>query len=202
MIRYAVIAVFCCWITLASAQDYEAGLQKAGAYIKEERFAEAIDELKVLIERLQARIADELIAAFPEPLDGWERGEVVFQQVGMSVFGGGLSLTAEYTGARNHKIDIQIITKSPMIEGLAVVLQNSEISAPEQELIQFDDYKGLLRLQSSAGQGDIKMIIGTETLVTITARDFSDSTLLRATLLDYADALLSSEIPRIAGNKQ
>jgi hypothetical protein len=89
-----------------------------------------------------------------------------------------------------------------MIEGLALLMQDSQIASPQQELIDIDGYKGLLQLQPDSGQGDVKMILGKETLVTITARNFPDSRRARVALLDYVDAVFASEIPRIAGDKE
>ena len=201
MRRYGWIAALLFSFTILTAQEYEAELEKTRKFIEEERFAAAIDELKALIERLQSRIADELIAAFPGPLDDWRRSDVVFQQVGMSVYGGGLSLTAQYTGDGKNKVEIQIITKSPMVEGLAVLLQSNDFSSPDQETVDIAGYQCLVQLNSSSRQGDLKMILGTETLATVTARDFSDSTRMRTALLDYAGAIVASAIPRITGRK-
>jgi hypothetical protein len=198
-LNLAFVVVMGMNLAVVMPQAYDNQFQKAQQFIEEEKYAAAIDELKSVIETLQARIADELVDAFPAARNGWSRTAVEVQQVGLSVYGGGLSLTARYKSENNEELEIQIITRSPMVEGLAVLMESGGFAASGQELQDIGGHKCLLDIPQSGDRGDLKMIVGSETLTTISARRVSDPTRVRTLLIDYAEAIAASAIARIAG---
>jgi len=141
----------------------------------------AIDYASQLI---QQKKGEKLESMLPKPLDGWKAQEATSQAVGAAMMGGGLSAERSYS-KESSTVDIQIITDSPIMQGMMMMFSNPMLAASDGGKLQkIGRQKAIVKYDAQNKSGDINVVVANRFLVTIEGRDVS-----AADLKAYAKAV-------------
>lgn len=145
-------------------------------------FAGAAGELEFAAAQIRQLRAGEISAALPEALPGWTADDAETAAMGASMFGGGTSASRSYE-KNSSRVDINIVTDSPMLQSLAMLLNNPMLlSSSGQKLIRVQGNKAALEWDDDGGS--INVVILGSVLVTINGSD-----LTKDELMAYAEAV-------------
>lgn len=162
------------------SQAIQEGLQ---AYEKGNN-SEAISQLNYASQLIAQKKGGELETLFPAPLPGWEAEKATSQAAGAAMFGGGISAERSYT-KENASIHIQIMTDSPMLQGVMMMLSNPMIAASDGgKLVKVNDQKGLLKYDPNTKDGNLNLVIANRFLITLEGNEVSKND-----MMDYAQAI-------------
>ncbi len=145
-------------------------------------FAGAAGELEFAAAQIRQLRAGEISAALPEPLAGWNAETAETASMGASMFGGGTTASRSYNKDQSN-VDVNIVTDSPMLQSLAMMLNNPMIlSSSGQKLIRVAGNKAALDWNDDSGT--INVVVLGSVLVTI-----DGSNLTEDELMAYAEAV-------------
>ena len=140
----------------------------------------AIDYASQLI---QQKKGEKLESMLPKPLDGWKAQEATSQAVGTAMMGGG-SAERSYS-KESSTVDIQIITDSPIMQGMMMMFSNPMLAASDGGKLQkIGRQKAIVKYDAQNKSGDINVVVANRFLVTIEGSDVS-----AADLKAYAKAV-------------
>lgn len=145
-------------------------------------FAGAAGELEFAAAQIRQLRAGEIAAALPEPLPGWTAEDAETAAMGAAMFGGGTTASRNYT-KDDSSIDVNIVSDSPMIQSLAMMLNNPMMmSGSGQKLIRVQGNKAALEWEGSSGS--INVLIMGSVLVTVEGYEVTEDDLVQ-----YAEAV-------------
>ena len=145
-------------------------------------FAGAAGELEFAAAQIRQLRAGEISAALPEPLPGWTGEEAETASMGASMFGGGTTANRSYYKDEGNA-DVSIVTDSPMLQSLAMMLNNPMIlSGSGQKLIRVAGNKAALEWDDDSGS--INVVVMGSVLVTV-----NGSNITQDELMAYAEAV-------------
>ena len=105
----------------------------------------AVEELEFALAQMRQQKAENLTKIFPKAPSGWEAEKPKAQSAGRALLGGGINVTQVYKQGRGDgTVTMEVVTDSPFIQTLAMVLANPMI-------MQGDDHGRLIRLHGEKG---------------------------------------------------
>jgi hypothetical protein len=111
----------------ARADDVTEQIDQALAAYQKHDLPVAVAALEAAANLLRQTEADALKAVLPPPPSGWNADQVDTSAVGVAMLGGGTTVGRTYhNGAQ--QVEVQIITDSPMLQGMAALI-NSPLAA-------------------------------------------------------------------------
>jgi hypothetical protein len=124
------------------------------------------EDLTYALQLLNQQRAETLKAFLPEPLDGWELRESKGSSNagGMALFGGGLTASAEYRRERD-RIEVQIISDSPMISSMAMIFNNPAALGAQGKIKRIGREKVLIK-----NNGEMQTLIDNRIMVQVSGR--------------------------------
>jgi len=162
-------------------------LYKAGDY------AGAAGELEFAAAQIRQLRAGEISGALPEPLTGWTAEDAETAAMGAGMFGGGTSASRSYEKG-DARVDVQILTDSPMLQSLAMLINNPMLmSGSGQKLVRIQGNKGALEWNEDSGS--LNVVVGGTVLVQV---DGSNCT--ADDLTSYAEAVDYELIKKLLAN--
>ena len=166
------------------ADDVTDSIDEATEAYKSGDVASAVENLNYAVQLLQQMKGDSLAKLLPEPLDGWEAKEAESTAVGAAMFGGGLTAERSYTKDKS-RIDIQIVTDSPVLQGMMAMFSNPMFAASSGgKMTKINKQKAIVKLDKSGKGGEIQMMIKNRYMVTLDGSRVSEDE-----LLEYAGAI-------------
>jgi hypothetical protein len=168
----------------ATADEILDQINQAIQLYKSGDFAGAASELEFATAQIRQLRAGEVSGALPQPLSGWTARDAETAAMGAAIFGGGTSASRSYEKG-DARIDIQIMTDSPMLQAVTMMLNNPMIlSGSGQKLIRVKGNKASLEWDGS--QGTINVVVLGNMLVTVEGRDCTQDDLTAyAEAVDY-----------------
>jgi hypothetical protein len=156
-------------------------------------YAGAASELEYAAMQIRQMQAGRIADALPQPLSGWQAEDVETAALPGMARGGGSSAGREYTKG-DTSVEIQIMVDAPMIQGLAMMMNNPMIAAGSgNKLIKVKGQKALLQYDAGDHSGELQILVGGNVLVTVNGSDVSQEDLQA-----YADAVDYELILKIA----
>lgn len=142
------------------SDQIESGLK---AY-QEKDYKLALDELKYAEAQLQEKVNQENAVLLPEPLEGWEAGEVKTTSMGMA--GGGTMMSREYTRGK-EKLKIEIAANSPLLNMMTMMMKNPMLmsSNPDASPYRYKRTKGMIEIKRN--KMDTKLMLAGQILVSL-----------------------------------
>lgn len=126
--------------------------------------ASGLDFAAQQIRQLQAGRVSE---ALPAPLEGWEAHDPETSAMGAAFFGGGISAGRSYEKG-DARIEIQILSDTPMLQGALMLLNNPMlVSSSGQKLTRVKGNKALVEYDKTDQSGEMSIVIMNTVLVTI-----------------------------------
>ena len=168
----------------ASADEIIEQIQQAIELYQAGDFAGAAGELEFAAAQIRQLRAGELSGALPEPLAGWTADDVETAAMGAAMFGGGTSASRSYS-QDSANVDVQILTDSPMLQSLAMMLNNPMIlSGSGQKLVRVEGNKAALEWDGDSGA--VNVVVMGSVLVTVSGNDCTEDDLMGyAKAVDY-----------------
>lgn len=147
------------------ADEVEDSVKEAMEYYKDGDFSSAAGSLEYAAQLIRQKKGGQLEAFLPQPLPGWTAEEASSQALGAAMLGGGV--TAERTFNKGEsRITVQIITDSPMMQGMMMLFTNPMFAASDGgKLEKIKGQKAIVK--HSAGDGDVKIMVANRFLVSI-----------------------------------
>ena len=116
---------------------------------------------------IQQKKGKALESFLPEPLTGWTAEDATSQVTGAAMFGGGVTVEREYRKG-SSSITIQIITDSPIMQGVMMMFSNPMFAASEGgKLEKIGRQKAIVKFDPANKDGDIKIVVANRFLVSI-----------------------------------
>lgn len=143
--------------------------------------SQAVEELQFTIAQIQQLQFEQLKKAFPEPFDGWEADEPEGTAAGMALLGGGIAISRDYRKREaNESVDISIMAGSPFLQSILMFLQNPALLAaqPGSKIIRIHGKKAILKFSSQDKEGELSLVVGTKTLLTIGGSEIDDPSIV------------------------
>jgi len=171
-------------------------IENAKKLYEEGSYSRAVSELKAAIASIQSLQADGLKDAFPKPLPGWSADEPVSAQAGMQFLGGGIAIRRRYRREGGEgEVEIGIVTESPLLQSVMMLLSNPLFTAADKSKskVTVGNYSGILEFYN--GKGELDLVVGTKTLVTVGGSSIDDGEILRR----YAEKIDFDRIRSVVG---
>ncbi len=153
-------------------------IEKALQEYKDQNYSNAATDLDYASQLIRQKKGEALAAFLPEAMAGWTTGEGTSQVTAVSLFGGGLTAEREYT-KDTAKINITILTDSPLLQPMIMMFSNPIFAASAGQFELINGYKGITKYQNNSG--DVNIVVNNRFLVTVKGQLIS-----REELLDYA----------------
>ncbi len=153
-------------------------IEKALDEYKKQNYSSAATNLDYASQLIRQKKGEALSAFLPEALEGWTANESKSQVTAASLFGGGLTAERDYS-REDAKINIAIITDSPLLQPMIMMFSNPIFAASAGRFELINGYKGIIKHQNN--NGDVNIVVNNRFLVTVKGRNVSEET-----LVDYA----------------
>ena len=155
-------------------------IESARKLYRDGRYSRAVSELKAAAAEIQLLQADKLKKALPKPLSGWSADEPTSVRAGMQFLGGGIAIVRQYHLKESEgEIEIGVVTESPLLQSVMMFLSNPLFIAEDRskETINLGNYSGIVEF--SEGKGELDLLVGTKTLVTVKGSSIEDTKILK-----------------------
>ena len=168
----------------AAADEIVEQIQQAIELYQAGDFAGAAGELEFAAAQIRQLRAGELSGALPEPLAGWTADDAQTAAMGAAMFGGGTSASRSYN-QESASVEVQILTDSPMLQSLAMMLNNPMIlTSSGQKLVRVQGNKAALEWDGDSGA--VNVVVMGSVLVTVNGDNCTEDDLMGyANAVDY-----------------
>jgi len=192
----AGFVVLSCMYTSLWADDVTDTVEEAMAAYKKGEYKKAGEDLAYALEIINQKKGNNLKSLFPEPLAGWNADEAQAQSGG--IYGGGTLLSRYYRKAPSsddvespeQSVSIEFIMDSPMMQGVIMMMSNPAIATADGgELTRVKREKAVVKYDRESRTGDVKMVIDSRILITVTGNDVS-----KEEMMAYVDAIRFEEL--------
>lgn len=173
-----------CYMGVAVADDVTDTIQEAIDYYNEGDLVEAANTLDYASQLIRQKRSGNLEDFLPEPLTGWSAKDVESQAAGAAYLGGMISAKRSYRKEQSS-ITIEIITDSPMIQSMVMMLSNpAYATADGGRLAKIERQKAVIKYKPSNKSGEINIVVAKKYLVNVKGLNINE-----ADLVDYASAI-------------
>lgn len=184
---FLILVAMLAGVTYARAADTDPVLEtveEAMAYYADGDYAGAAGSLDYAAQLIRQKRGEGMTALLPDPLDGWAAADATSQAAGAALFGGGTSAERAYTRG-DASVSIKIMTDSPMLQGVAMMLNNPMFaSADGGKLERINKQKALVKYDAEDRSGSISLMVAGTVLVTLEGDDVE-----LEDLMAYAEAV-------------
>lgn len=159
------------------ADDVTDSIQEATAAYESGDIATAVDSLNYAVQLLQQMKGASLAELLPEPLDGWSAEDAESASVGAAMFGGGLTAERSYRKDKSA-VDIQIVTDSPMLQGMMAMFSNPMFAASSGgKMTKINGQKVILKYDQGSKDGEVQIMVKNRYMVTVSGDNVSEDEL-------------------------
>jgi len=156
----------------AGAQRLDPQLQEIRTLIREKRFPLALESLRLIARQIQDLRLETVAPAFPAAPAGWMALPALSLLEEDEIWSNRIAAQRSYVAAPGPaRVDLTIDVNTPF--GPAVALSFNPIvltGDPLSRLVPIGSEKALLRFNPDTGEGELRVLIGRETLVTVRGR--------------------------------
>ena len=171
-------------VSSAEEDDVVNSINEGMEFYKNGEFAEATSSLNYAVQLIQQKKGESLSGLLPEPLDGWAAEEAQSQAAGAAMFGGGVTAERSYS-KDNSRISIQIVTDSPMLQGVMMMFSNPMFATADGgKMVRIGRQKAIVKFTPEDESGDLQMVVNNRFLVTVEGSGVSNDD-----LVNYAKAI-------------
>jgi hypothetical protein len=181
-----LLIVFMAFSGLGYADEVTDSINDALKYYQDGEYTDAIEDLSYALQLIKQKKAKELEAFLPKPLGGWTAQQSSSQAAGTAMFGGGITAERKYSRGPSS-MTVQIITNSPMMQGVMMMLSNPMFAASDGgRLEKIGRQKAIVKFDPTHKQGEIKMVVANRFFVLIKGHGITEEDLKGyAKAIDY-----------------
>ena len=175
-----------CYMGQAVADEVTDSIQEAIDYYNEGDFVEAANTLDYASQLIRQKRSGNLEDFLTEPLTGWSAKDVESQVAGAAYLGGMISAKRSYRKEQSS-ITIEIITDSPMIQSMVMMLSNpAYATADGGKLAKIERQKAVIKYKPSNKSGEINIVVAKKYLVNVKGLNINEADLVAyASAIDY-----------------
>lgn len=173
----------------AGAQGLDPQLQEIRTLIREKRFPLALESLRLVAQQIQDLRMEIVAPAFPTAPAGWTALPALSLLGEEEIWGSRITAQKAYVAAPGPaRVDLTIDVHSPF--GPAVAMSFNPIvlaGDPLSRVVPIGSEKALVRFTPDTGEGELRILVGRETLVTARGRGIGSPEILLdlARRIDY-----------------
>jgi len=190
----AVLLVSFCLSISCYADDITDQITQALGLYKQDKYSEAVSELRFAIGQIHGLQAEKIKLSLPKPLSGWKGAESESSQSSMTIMGGGLAVSKEYTKGE-QSVNIEIVTESPLLQTVMMFIANPMFVEKGKKLIKVGSHKAVIEYNNTDMNGNLQIVVGNKTLVTVNGSSIPDKNIL----IEYANKIDFEKIKQIVG---
>ncbi len=162
--------------TTTMADDILDTMQEAMTSYKKGDYVQTKDDLEYVMELLKQKKGESIKTLLPDALSGWEAQEAQSESAGSGMFGGGSTISRVYTKGKS-KIVIDIVTDSPLLQGLGAVLGNP-MFANGGKLKRIKREKAIIKYNNKRKSGDVTIMLDKRFLITVKGTKVNEEDLI------------------------
>jgi hypothetical protein len=182
----ALTLVVTTWTTSPRADEIRDSINEALQNYKDGNYTDAVANLNYASQLIQQKKGEDLQALLPAPLKGWTADDASSQAMGAAMLGGGVTAERRYHKDDNS-INIQVVTDSPVLQGVMMMLSNPMFAASDGGKVQrINQQKAIVKYEADSRSGSIQIVVANRFLVTIEGNDVAKEDLeAYAKAMDY-----------------
>ncbi len=166
------------------ADDVTDSIGEAMDAYKDGEYTEAVESLNYASQLIQQKKGEGLTSFLPKPLKGWSAKDAESKAMGAAMFGGGVTAERRYTKGKG-RIDVKIITDSPMMQGVMMMFSNPMFASSDGgKLEKIKRQKSIVKYNEAREKGEIKIVVAKRFLVTVEGKKIA-----KEDLMGYAKAI-------------
>jgi hypothetical protein len=112
----------------ASDSEINDAIDAATKHYKAGELSQAIAQLDYASTLIRQEKGEQVKLAFPPPPAGWQAEDASSEVAGAAMFGGGISASRAYYNDE-HRIEMQLMMDSPMLQAFSMMLSNPSMIA-------------------------------------------------------------------------
>ncbi len=149
-------------------------LDQAKRLYEEGDIAGALAELEFATQALRAKIAEALVASFPEPPPGW-RVERTEESGGGLAFLGGSAVKRTYRRDAGGSVEAQILTGGGLLQGFAQMMANPQVLAaqPGAKRVRIGRESAVVTFDGAQRSGQLVVDLGGKGTLLLQGSDLS-----------------------------
>lgn len=160
------------------ADDVTDSINEALKQYGKGEFADAVQSLDYAAQLIRQKKGGQLEAFLPKPISGWKAEEAKSQAMGSAMFGGGVTAERAYVKG-DSRVDVKIITDSPMMQGMMMMFSNPMLATSDGgKLEKINGEKAIVKYSNENKSGNINVVIAGRFLVTVDGNDVSRSDMI------------------------
>lgn len=155
------------------ADDVTDSINEALKQYGKGEFADAVQSLDYAAQLIRQKKGGQLEAFLPKPISGWKAEEAKSQAMGSAMFGGGVTAERSYVKG-DSRVDVKIITDSPMMQGMMMMFSNPMLATSDGgKLEKINGEKAIVKYSNENKNGNINVVIAGRFLITVEGNDVS-----------------------------
>lgn len=156
----------------AAAQEIDPQLQEIRTLIREKRFPLALESLRLVARQIQDLRLETVSPAFPAPPTGWTALPALSILEEDDIWSDRINAQQSYVAAPGPaRVDLTIDVNTPFGPTVALGFNPIVLAGdPLSRLVTIGAEQGLLRFNPDTGEGELRVLVGRETLVTARGR--------------------------------
>ncbi len=182
----ALTLVFTAWTNSLQADEITDSIDEALQNYKNGDYSDAVANLNYASQLIQQKKGEDLKGLLPAPLKGWTAEDASSQAMGAAMLGGGVTAERQYY-KKDSSITIQIVTDSPVLQGVMMMMSNPMFAASDGGKVQrINQQKAIVKYEAGGRSGSIQIVVANRFLVTIEGSDVAKEDLeAYAKAMDY-----------------
>ncbi len=179
---------FCCLPVLGIAADEKddvlTTIDQAVKQYQAGDLAGAASNLDYASQLVRQKKSERMKDLLPEPLAGWQGKPASAQTLGAAVFGGGVTVSRDYTKG-DSSVSIEIVSDSPVLQSVMMMLNNPMFAgAAGGTLTTIKGQRAIVKYDPATRSGDINIVVAGRFMVTV-----KGSRVDKESLAGYAEAM-------------
>jgi hypothetical protein len=182
----ALTLVVTAWTTSPRADEITDSINEALQNYKDGDYTDAVANLNYASQLIQQKKGEDLQTLLPAPLKGWTADDASSQAMGAAMLGGGVTAERRYHKG-DSRINIQVVTDSPVLQGVMMMMSNPMFAASDGGKVQrINQQKAIVKYEADRRSGNVQIVVANRFLVTIEGNDVAKEDLeAYAKAMDY-----------------
>jgi hypothetical protein len=179
---YSVFLLLVCVLTAVpvGAQGLDLQLQEIRTLILEKRYPLALESLRVVARQIQDLRVETVAPAFPAAPAGWTALPALSLLEEDEIWSSRIAAQRAYVAVPGPaRLEISIDLHSPFGPAVAMSFNPLVLTGdPQSRLVPIGSETGLLRFNPDTGEGELRVLVGPDTLVTARGRGIGSPEIL------------------------
>ncbi|MEW5914119.1 MAG: hypothetical protein AB1814_16300 [Thermodesulfobacteriota bacterium] len=180
----------------AAADEISDQIQQGLKLYQQGKISQALGELEFAVAQLKQKKAEALATLLPAAPSGWQADKSQGKSMGGGFMGGGITASRSYQNSKGGRVQIEIVTDSPLIQSLAMLLGNPMFAqgGGQNKLLRLKGHKAFLKLEGTQG-AELQALVDNKVLVKVSARRVPEA---EQAVRQFADLIDLDKISQMA----